>query len=176
MWQKLKNKINSRTTGVTHQGFPDVISGPPGHMDSRPSLDINQINENLKLSKEPQEIEKLQRNESLPNAIQSEMNHRRIDDPKLREIEERQAEGARRASLPDLTVYDLKDKKVLNKKISLGTVQQLLSQKKFVKDLMEENNEFLKIVTAEVKSRVKDELKGRGDIILWYSTVVIFNY
>lgn len=145
---------------MTHQGFPEVISGPPSQFDSRPSLDINQINENLKLSKEPQEIEALDRKENVTTAVQSEMNHKRIGDANYKEMEDRQAEGARRASLPDLTVYDLKDKKVLNKKISLGTVQQLLSQKKFVKDLMEENNEFLKIVTAEVKSRVKDELKG----------------
>lgn len=144
---------------MTHQGFPEVLSGPSKQFDPRPSLDINQINENLKFSREPQELK--QENQTSLIHVQSEMNHKWANETVEKEMETLKSEGARRASLQDLTVYDLKNKKVLNKKISLKTVQKLLSQKQFVKDLMKENNEFLKIVTEEVKAQVKDEVKGR---------------
>ena len=61
----------------------------------------------------------------------------------------------------DLKIYNLENKEILEKKISLSTVQQLLSQKEFVKQMFEKNPSFLKIVTEEVKERVQEELRGR---------------
>ena len=75
--------------------------------------------------------------------------------------QQHQVESKRsRQSCPDLNIYNLENKEMLSKKISLETIQNLLSQKKFVKDMLRGNPEFVKIVSEEVKVELSEEIKG----------------
>ena len=96
-------------------------------------MSIDQIDQNLRQSQEP--MQRIQHN--------TPQNHETSK------------------QVPNLKIYNLDNKEIMNKKISLKTVQELLSQKEFVKKMFEKNPNFVKIVTKEVKERIQDELRGK---------------
>jgi hypothetical protein len=118
-------------------------SHQPTSGEPRESLSIEQINENLKRSSEPKNINQPNPAQSAP-PVQSQ-NH---------------PVHNRRSSLPDLKIFNFENKNILQKKISLETVQQLLSQKQFVRQMLNKSPKFLEIVTEEVKEKVYKELQG----------------
>ena len=67
-----------------------------------------------------------------------------------------------KGNLPQTKEIDHESKLGLKREISLETVQQLLSQKEFVKRMLGRSPEFLEIVTKEVKDRIKNELQGQS--------------
>ena len=48
----------------------------------------------------------------------------------------------------------------MTKQLNLETIQELLSQKKFVKDMLHKNPEFVKIIAEEIKEKLIKEMTG----------------
>ena len=133
----LKIKLIIRAQRNNHQKVNPQVSYnsntfQPKAKNQRPSMSIDQINENIRLSQEPRPRNNLQKT----------------------------SENSRQ-SLPDLKIYNLENQEILKKEISLETVENLLSQKHFVKQIMGRNPNFLKIVTEEVKEKIQKELRGK---------------
>ena len=46
------------------------------------------------------------------------------------------------------------------RKISLDDLQELLTKKQLVKELLKNNNQFLEIVTGEIKAKIQNDLRS----------------
>lgn len=97
-----------------------------------------------------------------PVQVQRTDNHFKSQSLINKPTQPRNVNAQSRHSLSELKIYNLEDKEITSKKISLDKVQSLLGQKKFVKDMLNQNPEFLKIVTDEVKLKVSQEIKGNS--------------
>lgn len=95
-------------------------------------MNVNQINQNLQKSMEP----------GNPGQLETVHQERSKGTP------------------PENSHFDPESREGLKKKISLETVQELLSQKEFVRRMLNRSPEFLQIVSEEVKERVRTELEG----------------
>ena len=136
-------KRQAKLSSQHHQPGVQYNSHQPSN-EPRESLSIEQIHENLQRSSENKHHDPQTSQSNPPGPINNNQTYHN-----------------RRSSLPDLKIFNLEDKKILEKKISLATVQKLLTQKQFVKQMLKKNPEFLEIVTEEVKEKIKKEVQGK---------------
>jgi hypothetical protein len=107
--------------------------------EPRNSLSIDQIDHNLKNSKEFGGRNETHVKHQLTKMAPSKMGQENIQ------------------------LFDKQTKQSTGKSVNAQSINQLLSQKAFVKQMLKKNPEFLENVVGEVKEQVREEVKGRND-------------
>lgn len=107
--------------------------------EPRDSLSIDQINKNIRTSRELGGQQNVQVN------------------PQLKKV------ATSKVTPGNIKLFDKQKNQPSGKSVNVQTINQLLGQKAFVKQMLKNNPEFLENVIEEVKEQIREEVKGRSN-------------